>query len=73
MFPNYKRKFFKKVPDEWKDLGKMNFKIRVVDGKEIESCLCCKYCNDILHVGKEEDGTSFHFCKRCMKKYVQII
>jgi hypothetical protein len=35
MFPNYKRKFFKKVPDEWKDLGKMNFKIRVVDGKEI--------------------------------------
>jgi hypothetical protein len=64
MFPKYKTKkwlFFKyKVKDSWEDLGKIE---GTSDGYLIHT-----FCGTISHVGRDSDGTLFHYCPRCMTK-----
>ena len=67
-FVKYKIKylFFKKT-DGWEDLGEVNSSSKIVDGKIEEFNQTHAFCNDTLHVGKE-NGELFKFCPRCLVK-----
>lgn len=62
-FPNYRSRFFFKVPDEWEDLGEISTKVRVIHHS---------LCGTLLHVGKDKEKV-FQFCPMCMIKMKKIL
>jgi hypothetical protein len=60
MFPNYKKKWFWNVPDNWKDLGNYGNYFDDIMKK-------CSFCGEVVRIGRESDNV-FMFCPRCMKK-----
>ena len=51
----------------WQDLGPVNSKRTLVDGKNIETTTRVhRFCRTRVNVGKENTGELFYFCPRCL-------